>query len=78
MRLICLDIIYLNNISFSFSFTFSSLLLCLYMLLNAEKMIHSNNNKMPCSNKNEQSIERIIPLPSVLIGNKKTLKSMSN
>lgn len=31
-------------------------------------MIHSNNNKMPCSNKNEQPIERIIPLPSVLIG----------
>lgn len=38
------------------------------MLLDTRKMIHSNNSKMPCSNKNEQSIERIIPLPSVLIG----------
>lgn len=68
MRLICLDIIYLNGISVSSSSSSSSLLLFLYMLLNTRKMIHSNNNKMPCSNKNEQPIERIIPLPSVLIG----------
>lgn len=73
MRLNCLDTIYLNDISVSSSFSSCSsylllLYIYIYMLLDTRKMIHSNNSKMPCSNKNEQSIERIIPLPSVLIG----------
>ncbi|KAI8644254.1 hypothetical protein BD408DRAFT_413568 [Parasitella parasitica] len=30
-------------------------------------MLHTNSSKLTCSSKNEQTIERIMPLPSVLI-----------